>query len=257
MKFTTLIENGPSEYLKYEHGLSFWIEFENKTYLLDAGTTSAFMDNAKQMHLDISKPNACILSHGHNDHGGGFVEYLTQYPNNFIYMKEEALEKHYSNSHDHFHEISIDASLRNHARFIQETVQIEKNVYIIPDDPIKPSSSSLLYTKKGEEIVQDTFDHELSLVFDTQKGLIVFNSCSHARFEGILPKIKALFHKPIYAYIGGLHLKDSHLSDEQYKILSLYIKEHIPYLYTGHCTGEIACQKLPIHKLEIGKTIEL
>ena len=257
MKFTTLVENGPSPDFQYEHGLSFWIEFEGHTYLLDAGKSDAFMQNAKQLHLDISSPDACILSHGHNDHGGGFVDYIQTYPNHSIYMKEEALERHYSNSHDHFHEISIDPQLKNYAKCIHETTKIQEHVYLVPDDAIVANKDSLLMSQKEENIQPDVFDHELSLVFDTPQGLIIFNSCSHARFEGILPKIKTIFQKPIYAYVGGLQVKDSKLTDEQYETLSLYIKENIPHLYTGHCTGLEACEKLPVQKLEIGKTIEL
>ena len=257
MQFTTLIENGPSSDFLYEHGLSFWIEFEGHTYLLDAGQSDAFMKNAHQLHLDISHPDACILSHGHNDHGGGFVNYIQDNPNHSIYMKEEALERHYSNSHDHFHEISIDPSLKKYAKYVHETTQIQEHVYLVPDDAIQPDPNSLLMSQKGNDIQPDVFDHELSLVFDTPQGLIIFNSCSHARFEGILPKIKATFQKPIYAYIGGLHLKDSHLTNQQYETLSSYIKENIPHLYTGHCTGQEACDRLPVQKLIIGKTIAL
>lgn len=257
MKFTTLIENGPSSNFHYEHGLSFWIEFEGHTYLLDSGMTSLFMENAKALRLDISHPDACILSHGHNDHGGGFSEYVKLYPHNRIYMKKEALLPHWSTSHDHLHSISINPDLKDNAIFVEDTIQIANNVYIVPDNPITPAKDSLLYTEVNGELQKDTFDHEVSLVFISDKGLIIFNSCSHARFEGILPKIESIFHKPVYAYIGGLHLKDSHLSDEQYKMFSEYIRKNIPYLYTGHCTGDEACKKLPVLHLEIGKTIEL
>ena len=257
MRFTTLIENGPSSKFQYEHGLSFWIEFENQTFLLDAGMSHAFMDNAKQLQIDISHPDACILSHGHNDHGGGFCAYVKQYPNAKIYMKEEALLPHYSGSHGHIHDISINPVLKDHAIFIQDIQQIADNVYIVADDAVIPEPDSLLYTVQKEKLVQDNFNHELSLVFVTKKGLIIFNSCSHARFEGILPKIKKIFNLPIYAYIGGLHLKDTKLNEDQYKKFSTYIQKNIPYLYTGHCTGDEACQKLPVLPLEIGKPIEL
>ena len=46
MKITVLVENtGPAKF-KIEHGLSLYIEFNDKKYLLDAGPSDSFFKNA-------------------------------------------------------------------------------------------------------------------------------------------------------------------------------------------------------------------
>ena len=75
MKVQILIENTTNSNLIAEHGLSIFIEYKDKKILLDAGTTSAFIDNAKNMGVDISSADFCVLSHGHYDQSGGFAEY--------------------------------------------------------------------------------------------------------------------------------------------------------------------------------------
>ena len=49
MKITVLVENTGKEPLKCEHGLSLLIEFQGNKYLLDAGTSDIFMENAKRV----------------------------------------------------------------------------------------------------------------------------------------------------------------------------------------------------------------
>ena len=83
MRFKVLIENTVSQDVGYicEHGLSIYIEFEDKKILLDAGKTGAFIDNAKNMAVDLSKLDFAVLSHGHYDHSDGFDRFLKEYKN--------------------------------------------------------------------------------------------------------------------------------------------------------------------------------
>lgn len=53
----------------------------------------------------------------------------------------------------------------------------------------------------------DDFSHEQSLVFDTEKGLCIFNSCSHTGAADIIEEVcKAFPGRRVYAYVGGFHL---------------------------------------------------
>lgn len=74
MKITTLIENHtPTDSpLPCEHGLSFWIETCGKKLIFDTGATGQFIDNAEKLGINLSEADMAILSHGHDDHSGGF-----------------------------------------------------------------------------------------------------------------------------------------------------------------------------------------
>lgn len=39
----------------------------------------------------------------------------------------------------------------------------------------------------------DDFHHEQSLVFDTDDGLVILNSCSHGGIDNIVKEVKATF----------------------------------------------------------------
>ena len=98
----------------------------------------------------------------------------------------------------------------------------------------------------------DDFAHEQSLVFDTPKGLVIFNSCSHGGVEKIITEIEATFpeHK-IHAFIGGFHLYKS--TEESIRALAARLKNTgVEKIITGHCTGEKAFQIL---KEELGDGI--
>ncbi len=93
----------------------------------------------------------------------------------------------------------------------------------------------------------DDFSHEMSLVLETDKGLVIFNSCSHGGVQNIITEVKeALPGKKIYAYVGGLHMKGRKdgeeicaFPEEEVKTLAEVIFEAgIEVLLTGHCTGE-------------------
>lgn len=60
-------------------------------------------------------------------------------------------------------------------------------------------------TTKGWKL--DDFSHEQSLVFRTEKELVIFNSCSHGGAANIIREVANVFpNEVVYALIGSLHL---------------------------------------------------
>lgn len=105
----------------------------------------------------------------------------------------------------------------------------------------------------NSDLTPDDFAHEMSLVLETEKGLVIFNSCSHGGVQNIIREVKeALPGKKIYAYIGGLHMKGKKdgeeictFTEEEVKALADTISgEEMEVLLTGHCTGEPAIDML-------------
>ena len=74
MKLSVLVDNNSHDgsCLISEHGLSFFIEEGNSKVLFDCGSSDAFIKNAYNMQIDLSKVTDIVLSHGHSDHIGGF-----------------------------------------------------------------------------------------------------------------------------------------------------------------------------------------
>lgn len=276
MKITVLVENtGPSE-LIIEHGLSLYIEFNDKKYLLDAGPSDSFFKNAHALSIDLDRVDKAVLSHGHYDHGDGFMVFLNQYKDKVVYGAKNIFDDYYSGSGGSVHYIGLSSKLKqmkNRFNTISVDTKIDEKIYLILDDVSNTEEIGVqkkLYKKVDDVLQPDNFDHELSLVFDTPKGLVICNSCSHAGLESIVDNIKKRLNKPVYAYVGGLHMKStknhietSSFTEEQIQNLCIFIEKNIQYVLTGHCTGNVSYDLLKkylkdrIDFLTTGKTIEI
>ena len=279
MKIYTLIEDIPVEEYKTEHGLSILIETEQGNYLLDAGTTDAFLENAEKMSLNVGNVKCSVLSHGHYDHSGGYATYLEQNPAVNVYAAKGADEIYYSGTGGRIHEVGIPGNVLpaygKHFVYVDTVTEIGEQVWVIPHTTKGLEvfgERATLYKKCGDGYVPDDFLHEQSLVFDTPKGLVIFNSCSHGGVRVIIEEVKAaLPDKKIHAFVGGLHMKgkiDGNevciFTEKEVKDMADYlIKEGVDILYTGHCTGMVAFGMLKKHlgerivKLTTGEAQEI
>ncbi len=279
MKVTVLIENTALEGFECEHGLSFFIEFNGGKYLLDSGQSGAFIDNAGKLGIDVSKAEYVILSHGHYDHAGGFGRFLDENGGKSIYAMKGSTEEYYSASGG-MHPIGIpQAVLSDYSdRFVlvDGVTKIADGVYLIPHTTEGLSavgSRAGLYHKVGEDLLPDDFSHEISLVFDTDKGLIIFNSCSHAGLCNIIREVKEVFpSQKVYAFLGGLHMKGMRdgaeyctFSEQEINELADFLKkEDVRSIYTGHCTGNIgtdlmadACRDTVVYRFTAGQSYDV
>ena len=278
MKVTVLIENEAINNLECEHGLSFLIDYKGERYLLDAGSSGAFLQNAKRMGFFLADVHKCILSHGHYDHSGGFVSLFKENAESVLYMMERAVDEYYSASGG-MHYIGIPKELKENykERFvcINQVTRLSEGVYLVPHNTKgleQIGERAKLYVRKERKEYPDDFSHELSLVFDSDEGLVVFNSCSHGGILNILREVLEVFPgKKIQAFLGGLHMKGKvdgkeicTFSEEEIKSLAKGLKEiNVGCIYTGHCTGKIGIELLKkygenlVQELTTGKVIVL
>lgn len=252
-----------------------------------------FATNAEKMRLDLSKVDFAVLSHGHYDHSGGFTVFFEKNSTATLYARKEITERYFSGpifSYEDMREISVPDNIRNSKRFtlIDKSMKIFDGIYLVSHDISNLSSigyknnlyryddKSSTFIELGDPYALDDFRHEQSLIFDTLKGLIIFNSCSHGGVENIIKEAKEVCgNKPIYTYIGGFHMRGTKnecgfskeictFSDDEIANLCNFIKkENIKHIYTGHCTGEIGFEKLKeqlgsiVHRLTTGMVFEL
>ena len=150
-------------------------------------------------------------------------------------------------------------TLSEHAariRYVSGVHEIADSIWLVPHRRAEYSAIALrndLYTIKDGECRPDDFAHEQSLVIETEKGLVVFNSCSHAGMTNILADIREMLGRcDVRAYVGGLHLYK--MTDEELDALSGEIRTTgIEHIFTGHCTGDHAFTFL---KARLGGRIE-
>ncbi|AVP54055.1 metal dependent hydrolase [Clostridium tetani] len=261
MKVITLIENtkGSSKDLICEHGLSIYIETNNKRILFDTGRTDSFIINANNLGINLEKIDAAVISHGHSDHGGGLLPFLDINHKAKVYAKKGVNQDYYFNTIITSKNVSINKEVFNkHSRrfnYVDEFTEIMDNVYIITDieKPYEvPKGNKYLFAREGEKVVRDKFNHELIMVIRENDELIIFTGCSHNGTANMIETVRNRFpNLKIKALIGGFHLVKMPLieslgaSQEEIDIIVRKIKdENIEKVYTGHCTGEKAFKKL-------------
>ena len=270
MKATILIDNIATSPLKDEWGLCVFIEHEGKKILLDTGASSLFRANAKKLGVDLSDVDFAVLSHAHYDHADGMEEFFNHNNKARFYLKEECKENCYGRKLIFSKYIGIKKGtlqkFSHRIEYVKNDTEIAKGIYLVPhktDNLEEVGKKAGMYKRINKKWVPDNFDHEQSLVIDTEKGLVIFNSCCHGGADNIIKEIAATFpQKKIYALIGGFHLFES--ADSEVVALAERIKATgIEQIYTGHCTGKKAYSILKeslgekCSQLSVGLVIEL
>ena len=247
MKITVLIDNKEDNNCKSEWGLSFLIEYNNHIFLLDTGSSNAFINNAKELGIDLKTVEYGILSHAHYDHSDGMDAFFNLNNEASFYLQKSSKENCYSKKIFSKKYIGIKkgvlSSYNNRIIYVDNIYQICEGVKLIGHssqnlDKIGIKEHMFLKTDYG--YIPDNFDHEQSLVFELSDGIIIFNSCSHGGIKNIYSEIRKIYpDKKIIAYFGGLHLfnkKNVEIKELAKEIIKLDIEK----IYTGHCTGDEA-----------------
>lgn len=253
MIVTALIENRGETELACEHGLALFIEYGDKKYLLDAGTTGVCFDNAEKLGLPVEEVEAAFLSHSHYDHSGGFEVFFERNKKAKLYLQRDAFENEYYTIRE---EVKRDIGMpktvaencREHFVPVDGDLKVAEGIHIVAhhlEGLEERAKIAQMYREKDEVIEIDNFKHEQSVVFELEQGLVIFNSCCHGGVEKVVQEVKDVFPgKDITAVFGGFHLMGSDgpetMSGSREDVLRLaeQLKELGDFkLYTGHCTG--------------------
>ena len=259
LKMTVLIDNIASEPLCAEWGLSIFIEADNNKILLDTGASELFAQNAQLLNISLEDINFAVLSHAHYDHADGMETFFSKNQSAPFLLSHRCYENCYGLKEGELHYIGIKPGIMEEyakrIKYINGAAKISDGIWLVPHRKADYSSfavSNDLYISDGNCHIPDDFGHEQSLVFETEKGLVVFNSCSHTGMINILADIEEMLGRnDVYAYIGGLHLFKR--SGEEVSELGKEIAATgIQRIFTGHCTGE---QAFGILKAELGNRL--
>jgi len=261
MKITVLMENTAREGcgLTPEHGLSLYIEHRGRRLLLDAGSSGKFADNAQALGVDLSGVELAVLSHGHYDHADGLRRFFQVNDRAKVYIRRGAEGAYYVRDPEglRFVGISQDIWAGFRDRFVEAEglFPLTEGAWLVPEtvrDPAFAGRAADLLFKRGEDdFVPDDYRHEQSLVLEGERGLAVFNSCSHGGIVNIVRGVLEQFPgKKVFAVVGGLHMfgkghSGLNCSPEYvYQVADALKKLGVEEIRTGHCTGELALSLL-------------
>lgn len=251
MKITTLIENKLSEGqdLHIEHGLSIYIEVDNKRLLFDTGKSGKILENANELNVDLSGLDYVLISHGHYDHSGGLKRLIKEInPDIELFVGEGFFNKKYSLRDDGDYQFAgnpfdVDYLRDNNipTQFVnQDMVNLTEDIMIFTNFNRKDefeNTNENMFLKQDGEYIKDEFLEEISLGIRTPRGLVVIVGCSHVGLVNIVDTIIERTGMGVYGLIGGTHLVKE--DDEKINKIIEYLKEkEIQIIGACHCTGK-------------------
>lgn len=259
-KITVGIDNKPSEGLKKEWGLSLFIEYDGKKILLDTGGSDLFLSNYAKLGLDIGDVDYGVLSHAHCDHAYGIPAFFKNNSKAKFYVSAKTAPDCYGKILFVKFYCGIPKTMMDdyYDRFVKisDVYKLCDGAYIVPHRKggyPDTSRKGHMLRKTQSGFVPDDLCHEQSLVLETDKGLVILNSCSHSGPGIIIEEVREAFpEKHICGYLGGLHLWNSPEEDIRSAARD-FMDSGIDYIGTGHCTKDRAFRIL---KEEMGDRIE-
>jgi 7,8-dihydropterin-6-yl-methyl-4-(beta-D-ribofuranosyl)aminobenzene 5'-phosphate synthase len=244
---TMLAERGIGEW-----GFAALVEVDGQRILFDTGAhPDTVLRNARDLKVNLAGITDVILSHNHPDHTGGL-----------LYLRRELSKENpaaLSRAHvgpgifwsrprpNSNEEGNSMIALRplyeaSGGRFVEhrQPIQLYPGVWLT--GPVrrvhaeqKGGGWGLVKTPEGP--VEDSVPEDMSLVFDTDNGLVLLSGCGHAGLVNTLEHARNKIRSaPAYAIIGGFHLFnfDSHKLDWTAEKLREF---GIRHFLGAHCTG--------------------
>jgi 7,8-dihydropterin-6-yl-methyl-4-(beta-D-ribofuranosyl)aminobenzene 5'-phosphate synthase len=248
-KITTLCENNighGSQNLIGEHGLSFYVEADDRRILFDTGQNLGLANNAEVLGIDLSRIDTVVLSHGHYDHSRGLKTLLNCNTDFTLCAHPDVFSPKVRGTGDGHKYIGIPID-RNALEQKGIKIQLDKDPVSlaagitttgeIPFTNDFEAVGSEFYLKNGDDFTADTLADDRALILDTKKGLVVLLGCSHRGVINTLNHVTQIAGRnTIHAILGGLHLGKA--SDEKLeKIVDHLHTFGLDKIGVGHCTG--------------------
>lgn len=271
MILKTLMDDQALDGYACEHGLSFWIQANGKNILFDLGKSGLFLENAQRMGVDVAAVDFAVISHAHNDHGGGLRAFLKANDHAPVYLRRNAFDRYYARRESGMIEdIALDPALRDNPRLIltDEICRIAEGFTLFSGvtgrEYFSPANRVLLMD--GGK-VPDAFSHEQNLLISEGDKRILLAGCAHNGIVNILSRCAQIDPQPLTAVIGGFHLSipssGGQIPDELVDSIADRLLCGPAQYYTGHCTGLPAFARLEqrmgsrVRYLAAGSKIEI
>ena len=252
MKFTLLTENNSlyDTFFHAEHGVSAYMEEDGVQVLYDTGYSNAFLKNAEQMGIDLTRLDYVILSHGHYDHSGGLKHLISYFQEKHVYHKpvllladEDIFLKKYN--FEVMRNTGMDVSLEYarqffDVRFSDKPVKLTERLYFLGKAKRgNPYECRIPQNKKWKDgqYVDDFIEEDVELAYvHKDGGVSIVTGCSHSGICNIIAHAKAVTSADtVHSVIGGLHLQKP--CRELLDFTLDYIeKTGIEKFYACHCT---------------------
>ena len=235
-----------------EWGFAALVEADGRRLLFDTGAhTDVVLKNVRSLNLDLTNVPEVVLSHWHSDHVGGFLTLRDSVRS----KSSTALARTHVAAGMFFPRRAVPPTAeinpmipirpdyeKNGGVFVTHTkpVEIYPGIWLTGPVPRRHpernwSGRVLMTTPAGT--AEDNVPDDMSLIVDTDQGLVVLTGCGHAGVINIVEHARE-FIRParVHALIGGIHLFNSTEQTLSWTIEKLR-EIGIENLVGAHCTG--------------------
>lgn len=203
------------------------------------------LHNLAALGAEPEQLEALVISHAHYDHTGGLAGLLERLPS-------VPLHAHPDLSRERFRKTDTGpkrvgpamerATLEGHVslRLCSDPVEVVPGIWTTGEiaPRLEPEGRSRSHiVQKGGGWSADPYRDDLSLVLDTDKGLVVVCGCCHAGLLNTLARVRGTFGRDPIAVVGGIHLVHADVPALKHVVDELR-QYGPPRLCVGHCTGE-------------------
>jgi 7,8-dihydropterin-6-yl-methyl-4-(beta-D-ribofuranosyl)aminobenzene 5'-phosphate synthase len=234
-----------------EWGFSALVEADGHRVLFDTGARpETVLRNARELGVDLAGVTDVVLSHHHGDHTGGLLTLRRELSKS----NPKALSRAYVGPDIFLSRPRDDGSESNETIALKAPYEQTGGVFLVVEKPLEIFPGAWLTgpvprmhpernwsgqgrIKTASGLVEDTIPEDLSLVLDTERGLVLVSGCGHAGVVNTLEHARRVVRAaPVWAAVGGFHLLTADEATLDWTAERLR-EMRVQHLLGAHCTG--------------------
>ncbi len=250
MELKVLVDNNTviDQYFVGEPAVCYLLTEGETKILFDLGYSSIFIDNAIKMNESLLDINYIVLSHGHNDHTGGFKPLIEYYNQSKLAFSKPVVVCHpQALAHKEYQGEDVGSGSSQkmvcqhfETNFTTEPQWLTENIVFLGE--IERSNDFENTEPLGQcehhgELIDDYVKDDSALVYKSQDGLVIITGCSHAGICNIIEYAKKVCQdERVVDVIGGFHLISPSRQQSE-GTLRYFEQQQLNTIHPCHCTS--------------------